>query len=218
MEQLFWSDDPQIQQNLLRLERTLKSPRFLSGLVLSSKLDELAKSFIITTNIVECSKMIGSEEIYDSPKPWAYQCFNEILEEEIGNISYKTLPKELTLIIKKESIKPNFRTWESIAFQFISDKFHEHNVENTLSVLAKRNEHKLDEITWAYDSVFQSVIDSIVYMLITAACIGGYEKSVVSERMLEAFECGGIPGGWVGPLPKDGGLAKDCLQLFHLGK
>ncbi|MCF2860484.1 hypothetical protein L1286_23760 [Pseudoalteromonas sp. SMS1] len=54
-------------------------------------------------------------------------------------------------------------------------------------------------------------------MMMGAAIFGGLENSPISQRILDCYRLGGMPGGWVGPLPDDGGLAKDCIELYHLG-
>ena len=53
MEQLFTSNNTEIQKRLLRLESAIKSPCFLSGLVFGSVANDLAKEAIEVCNEVQ---------------------------------------------------------------------------------------------------------------------------------------------------------------------
>ena len=56
-------------------------------------------------------------------------------------------------------------------------------------------------------------------MFIDTALLGGMNRSPIFTRMLEAFETGGIPCGWLGPLlPEDGGDPVRAIALLHFGK
>lgn len=75
----------------------------------------------------------------------------------------------------------------------------------------------LKDLEWLYSSHFPVVISSDLMGLIKIIALKGLDNSPLATRMIECYELGGTQAGWVGPRPQDGGKARDCLQLFHMG-
>ena len=64
---------------------------------------------------------------------------------------------------------------------------------------------------------FTNNMYGFVRCIAEAAYYGGMDESPIFNRMLEGFETGGFPCGWLGPLPEHGGDPVKAVALFHLG-
>lgn len=102
--------------------------------------------------------------------------------------------------------------------EHIDAVYEKHDVKNHLrknSVSSQLDEKRFEDIV---DLTFKNNIDGFITYIIDAAYLGGLDKSPIFERMLEGFETGGFPCGWLGPLPEDGGDPVESIAVFHLGR
>jgi len=204
-----WLGNP---KDLQKLDNLVSSDTFLKTLGGPYGANLAATGFPIVNDIFLADDMMTSQEMWDLLEPWPYQYFVGVIEDESGRLMYKTgVSKEKALAIS-DFIRV---TSDAYAEQILRLLEQLYNKNNTLD-LADRFQDKSRAEYILTDSFKNSIIGYLHYM-IKGALFAGLDNSPVFQRMYEAFLTGGIPCGWVGPLPEDGGDPVECMQLFHLG-
>jgi hypothetical protein len=208
----FEAEDPHVRHDLQRIDNLLKSDTFLKAL--GKDADELTApdDFPIITDVIYAEKMLHSQEIWDMPKPWPYQYFAEITDciEHLKFLSYEDKVK-LDGIINK-----NIDAFGKHFLEFLGTKYEQHQIVRFLYEKVDQAKYDKVEKIEVIES-FQNDIDAFIYYLIDASYYGGIDAWPEMKRIYEAFLTGGLPCGWVGPLPEDGGDPRKCMQLLHFG-
>ena len=204
-----WLGSP---QDLQKLDNLVSGDTFLKTLGGPYGADLAATGFPIVNDIFLAHDMMTSQEMWDLPEPWPYQYFVGIVEDEAGRVKFRTgLNKEkystLRQSLSGRTDQLSLKLFEHL--NAIYDKYGVKKFAERFSDTTKAEYILLDS--------FQNEVFAYLHYMIQGALFAGLDNSPVFQRMYEAFLTGGIPCGWVGPLPEDGGEAVECMQLFHLG-
>lgn len=220
----FDPQDKKVRNDISRIDNVLHSDIFLKALGNQAQKLTLPQDFPICQNYLKAAEMLVSETIYDTPKPWVYQCFMEIYEEENGRIYFKSGLDNL----KSQEISAHIRAKKGDNEQFdqyildlVNTRYIRYQISETLTALeisVDNVEDWLHEPAYVVNNIFLNEIYGWIDGLIDASYYCGLENSPFYHRICEAFETGGIPAGWIGPKPDEGGKPEDCLQLLHYGK
>ncbi|WP_018693708.1 hypothetical protein [Algicola sagamiensis] len=211
--------NPESEQQAIeirRVDKALLSPCFLSGLSTKS-LYEIAKSdFLLTTDFPSLPmRLDGHDQYYDKERD--FENYTEILEEEAGRVQFCGVVSQEESSRIFTATTESFNKMTNILWNHINKKVLELGLKAEYGELSKKFCLEIKEVEWIYENCLLTVIHNDFYFILKAIVFGGLSNSALALRILEAYETGGIPGGWVGPLPEDDGKPEDCLQLFHFG-
>jgi len=95
-------------------------------------------------------------------------------------------------------------------------KIEKHGILENLSALSENDidQKRLEEIV---KEVYPNAVAGHFMSLAAASLFGGVESWPIADQFYKCFEIGGMPTGWVGSLPAEGGLPNECMQLLHFG-
>ena len=222
---IFSPTDTKVKEDIKRIDNLIHGDIFLKGIGINSLELEKPVTFPVIDNYLKAAEMLLSESMYSMPEPWAYQCFMEVWEEEDGRIMHGSeLSRVEGIEINKylEQKQQDYGYFTNDMFELIKGKYVQHDVKE---FLLGTNASKEDIEDWIAEDLeyvicdsFPNEIEGFISGLIKTSFYIGLEESPFYTRVLEAFETGGIPAGWVGATPENGGgTPKNCLQLLHYG-
>lgn len=219
ISRLFETDDPVTRSDLERIHTLLENDIFLKGLGVNANDCLVPDDFPLVADIATAKEFILPQDLWDLPEPWPYQDFVGVVEEEAGRLYYRTgIPEDRRKEIKELSGR-NTREFEPYLLDIIDFSYQRHHIDEYLREHGRSgpiDEKKFDHIV---HGVFQNNIHGFIWYIIKAAYYGGLDNSPIFKRMLEAFETGGTPCGWLGPLPEDGGNDPiKAVTLLHFGQ
>lgn len=214
---LLKTDDPVAQRDLERIDRLLLGDIFLKGLGVRASEVPPPDDFPVVEDIVVADSMIRLQDIWDTPEPWPYQYFPGIVEWESHRIEYAP---EIDKKKRDNAMNAVYRNDEY--FQYCIKKIEESYERNNtvIYIIENNNNHSKKDsyVEHIITMVLEHNIQAYVSFFVETAFLGGLDRSPIFKRMLEAFETGGVPCGWLGPLPEDGGEPKTAIALLHFGK
>ena len=207
---IFPTDDSDVYETLVRIDRLIKGEHFLKALSHTPPL-LVEKSFHVVNDIELACKQMTSQEIWDLPEPWPFQYFPGVVSDEAARLEYETgLPSDIRVQIS-EQYQAGVDDFNYSMFNLINEKLSNNNFISYLCQTLDK-----DDAEYIVNDIFPNEIENYLQLMIMGAYFGrGFKNSSIFQRMYDAFLTGGIPCGWVGPLPEDGGRAKECLQLFY---
>ena len=208
----FDTDDPLTRRDLKRIDDLLESDVFLKALGIEAHTLLVPEGFPIVTDIVRAEKMLHDQDVWDTPEPWPYQYFAEITDR-INPYKYVTFEERKRIDKNRQK---NIDAFTKSFFYFLEAKYKEYQIVRFLSDsvdISKEDESDTLEIIDSFKNDIDAFIDHLIY----ASYFGGIDASPEHKRIYEAFLTGGMPCGWVGPLPENGGDPKKCMQLMHFG-
>ncbi|NTS78426.1 hypothetical protein HR060_16375 [Catenovulum sp. SM1970] len=215
-------DDVKLKTELTEIQAVIDSSAFLQGLFVESQIPENTEGFRIFSDPINLDMRIQTPGYYyDDPEKWSFRDLSNILGEEESRIMYEGVFPSYNEVLEVKELY-----WELI--KGVADKT-ETPVNNQILKLMKRysdysvslqNKFNLTEnnVNYIFKLVVPNVVQEHILLLVKAAVFGGLEHSPICQRVLDCYRLGGMPGGWVGPLPENGGKAKDCIELYHLGQ
>ncbi|MCF6443082.1 hypothetical protein L1077_27015 [Pseudoalteromonas luteoviolacea] len=210
----------QIEKELKMVQGVYTQEAFLSGLFLGSYLPNDLDGFRIFSDPYNLDTRIQTPDDYmDEPEKWEFKHFNDILGWNEGTKGfYKGFYKDYddVLALKKE--------YKCILYGFLDD-FYDLILQRIAKYRSKEHEQLIRakysltarNVEYLYVDLIPDIILEHFYEIVSEVIFGGLSKSTINTRVLDCYRLGGMPGGWVGPHPRDGGLAKDCMELYHLG-
>ncbi|MDK1286640.1 hypothetical protein [Pseudoalteromonas umbrosa] len=210
-------DSHQIAEDLKEIEAVYTSRTFLSGLFLGSNLPKNIEGIRVYNNVKEVDmRIVTSDEYYNKPNSHPFKHFPHLLEEESGRYLYKAISPD-----KRKELRTQYKALTTkFANEFgyyVDEVIARHTNSETYIKTSVHADMPIRHVQWLFERCVPNVIYANFIMIVEATIFVGLENSPISQRMLDCYRLGGMPGGWVGPLPKDGGLAKDCMELYHLG-
>lgn len=218
IKELFETDNPRIREDLERIDQLVSCDTFLKGLGFRADDVPLPKGFPVVRDAAKAKELLIPADLYELPAPWPYQELFGVIEDEAGLWWTASAAKE------EESYRyVELRTRISSDVEKVVDRHIESrlNSEGVVEKLRKAgNGASLDEKDFRFfaeDALPHNVSAHIDYM-IEAAYSVGLKNSPLLNRMFEAFQTGGFPCGWLGPLPEDGGDPVKAIALLHFGR
>ncbi|MBT2971690.1 MAG: hypothetical protein KME56_17455 [Candidatus Thiodiazotropha sp. (ex Ctena orbiculata)] len=209
----FEADDPLKHRDLQRIDDLLSSDHFLKALGKDAHALMVPDDFPVVTDVIYAEKMLHSQEIWDMPEPWPYQYFADITGR-INPYDHVTIEERIEI---EKIRKKNIDAYTKNIILFLDSKYEEYQITQFLCESVDHEKFQKDVVVEIIRS-FQSDIDAFIDNMIYASYYGGIDASPEIKRIYEAFLTGGIPCGWVGPLPEDGGDPNKCMQLLHFGR
>jgi len=174
--------------------------------------------FPVVAEIARAVELNIPQELWDLAEPWPYQDIHGVVEEETGRLYYRTGISRQGLKKMDETHSEFYRQIAMPLLRHIDATFDKHDVVEHLTATCRSE--KMDQATFRRISFdwFKNNIDGFITCIARTAFYGGLGKSPIFTRMLEAYETGGFPCGWLGPLPEDGGDPVKAIAVLHLGK
>ncbi|MBS9718000.1 hypothetical protein ACFFUT_07325 [Pseudohalocynthiibacter aestuariivivens] len=209
-------DDAIKKRDLEQIELLLKDDIFLKAIGINAQQMEKPEYFSVLTDVKKAHEMMTSQEIWDLPEPWPFQYFVGVVEDEAGRLKYENgLVNEERLRLGRV-FRSKFDDFSRNFFEIVSDSFRRNEVRSFLASTLEGvvvDEQNFQEII----NVFFNEIHNYISRIIEGICYAGMDQSPLFKQMYKAFLTGGIPCGWIGPLPEDGGEPSECLQILHFG-
>ena len=210
------TDNPDTYNDLEKINALLESDTFLKAIGAQAITVASPSDFPVQTDIILAGKMMYSQEIWDMPEPWPYQYFVGVIED--GADFYRHVDQKERLKIQEEYLNSSrLEKFGNKLDDAIDRAFEKNSVEQFLLLKSKEQGANGEEAIFIIKDVFPNNISAYLEYLVQAAYYGGINKFPVFERIYEAFTTGGVPCGWVGKLPENGGNPKECIQLLHFG-
>ncbi|WP_010382884.1 hypothetical protein [Pseudoalteromonas rubra] len=205
-----------LAKELMLVEKVYTSKGFMMGLFLSSLLPKNLEGFRIFKDPINLDMRIDTPGYCsDEPEKWEFQNLPYLLDDEQGRILYgdvvdvDALEKRYKLL--REGFLKDFGVLPHERMSALRTREHDLAMQTAFSLTSTNVEY-----------IFHHLIPDIVHahfvMIVDAAIFGGLDNSPILKRVLDCYRLGGMPGGWVGPLPEDGGTPEQCMELYHLGE
>ncbi len=210
-------DDPQMASDLKRIDAILCSSVFLKGLGVNASDAPSPMGFPVVADLVRAKELMRPTNLYHIPEPWPYQEFYTVVEEEWGRMAFCTGLSERSQYMLSQRIMGFSGPLASalqglVAATLEVNQVHEHFVSRDCSKLSE------GELLLSFTSeLVPHHIVSLVQYMVRAVYYGGLDNSRINYRVLQAFETGGIPCGWLGPLPGEGGDPVEAIAVMHFG-
>lgn len=193
-------------------QSVLDSDIFLAGLGKHSPKTSIPLSMNVITDFARPDYLMNSQEMWDDPsqRESGDQFFSGILEEAslgpFGKYSREDIWKRIST------------SWDTLD-EYLRPKIFEAYDKNDLRVLLeKKFSNANDEgIKRHLDINYPSIVFMSVSGSIKAGYFGGLDKYPLCADLMNSLAAGGVPTGWIGPPPENGGNGKDCLQVIHFG-
>ncbi len=210
------TDSEQIQRDVQRIKRLLESEAFFGGLQKHpSPLSPQWEPFTVTDPILAMS-MIYSQQYWGQPEPWPYQYFCGELASATGRIAYVLVDKdryERANEILYEVIDPFLDEVTAL----IEAKFNPTNIPDSVVGVSDIRDINLDKTEDKGVDLMTENAAAFLWETLQAVYLIGLDDAPFHARVLEAFEAGGLPCGWVGPVWEEGGDPEKSVRMFHLG-
>jgi len=205
-----------VESDLLRIENMLLSPAFLAGIGANSIGMIIPPGIPVTSNIATAHDMMTSQNIWNMPRPWPYQYFVGEVEDEVSAYTYggtmTTFERKARLAVYQDNAdgfrKKIFKHFEEVyRSQGIVDFLHEKNLAN------------LRNFKFIVENSFKNEIKAYIGYMLEMTFLVGLKSSSFFTRMIELFEVGGVPCGWLGDVRfSEGADPRQCMAMLHFGK
>ena len=207
-EAYFDTEDAGLREVVERLRALMVSERLLAGLGKDAKSVEIGEGFNVLTDLEKARRMAYGDDLATVPEPRPYVLFTNV-------ISNSARPSDAGINPANKPQRPmrtGFRqiVWDSE--KLIREAGKKHQVEKEFRLRGYEDVAN-DYYVFVSDQGV-AMVDSII----SAGWFGGLSYHSVAERMLECLETGGLPCGWIGDYPWEGGDARECMQMVHFGR
>lgn len=207
-EAYFDTEDAGLREVVERLRALVISERLLVGLGQGAEQTELPPGFHVQTDLEEARRMAYGDDLADVPEPRPYVLFTDV----IGN----------SVVSENAGINPVNKPKQLMGKGFM--KFGDDSETvilasgQKLQVEDEFRRRGFDDVANDYYVFVSDQGGAMVDRILSAGWFGGISCHPVAERMLECLEAGGLPCGWIGTPPWEGGDARDCMQMVHFGR
>ena len=202
---------------LIKAQELLASDSLLKGLGQFSHTCPIPVSANVIRNFARADYLMNSKLMRDDPENQKNgdQYFQQILD---GAVSQYEQNKYSSREAEKR-LQPTYGKNEELKAylkQIINKAYERNDVRQLLS--AMYTDPDLKGVERHLDTNYPDIIFTCISSYIRAGYLGGTESWSVCQHLFHSLESGGIPTGWIGPLPENGGVAEDCLQIIHFGR
>lgn len=214
----FTSDDLVTRRDLERIGDMVLGDMFLKGLGAYAEECVIPSHFPVVTEILSAEELLSPGVLWSLPEPWPYNELVGVVQEEIGRLNYATGLSAQRLEEIQNFHKEWFGPIEIPLLERIYAVYQRNDILNCLRQRSVRQQADDETFERVAKETFTNNMHGFVRCIAEAAYYGGMDESPIFNRMLEGFETGGFPCGWLGPLPEDGGDPVEAVAVFHLGK
>ncbi|MDK1286651.1 hypothetical protein [Pseudoalteromonas umbrosa] len=212
-------DSEIIISDLKKIYNVYTQEQFMSGLFLGSTLPDNLEGFRLYKDPINLDFRIQTPDYCDDePEKWNFKNLPHILEDEGGRVEtegvYSDFNYRLAVQEKYKKIlwgfTDDFGAFPHDRMSVLRTKEHDIAMQKAFSLTSTN-------VEYIFYHLIPDVIHAHFVMIMDAAIFGGLDNSPIFSRLLDCYRLGGMPGGWVGPLPEDGGTPEQCMELYHLG-
>lgn len=190
---------------------------FLKGLGVRAAECPISDKYPIVSTFAEAEEYMSPKLLDDVPDPWPYQVFYLMVDEEIGRIKFSSgLPKEFRKLRQRQFFE-NDTEFTMHIIKRIEIAYKVNSIYEMEKAQSYRQESKEVNVFGHRCTKIMDQIGAYIHRMIEAAHYTTLSDSPLFTRMLEAFETGGMPCGWLGTDILDGGDPKDAVVLLHMG-
>jgi len=212
--EIFTPVDDECEQSLINIQNVLSSKSYLAGLGKLSQKYPIPSGFNVITEYERCVYLLTSQEMWHMPDK--DKNFMEALDDAVDYLGYPTYEREEAerrMQYFEDTDKSNAR--RTYVREATKEALNRNRVAEFL--LNNFKDVTSDTVDGFIEYDLNGYIEDSFGRLIRAAYFGGLKKWPVSEHLVKCYSIGGFPTGWVGPLAKDGGKSKKCMQILHFG-
>lgn len=206
-EAYFDTEDAGLREVVERLRALVTSERLLVGLGKDADQVEIPPGFVVQTDLDLAQQMAYGDDMYGAPEPLPFEPFLDVMNNSVGLENAGSSADKPQQPIRLGLIK--FGDDSETALLASGQK---HQVEDEFR--RRGFDDVANDLTVFAGAQGSSMVDRIL----SAGWFGGIACHPVAERMLECLETGGLPCGWIGTRPWEGGNARDCMQMVHFGR
>lgn len=218
IEQYCIVDDPLKQSDLNRIDCMLCSDNFLKALGVNARNSPPNIGFPVVTDLAQATELLRPVELYRLPEPWPYQEFYAVIEDEDAKLGCRTgISDDRQYALSQLTSEYSPRLWRDLS-ERVSLAFETHKVRDYLLSQCRNDDFKNETFSFFVEELIPHNISGFVYHIIKTVYYGGLQSSRINLRVLEAFETGGLPCGWLGPLPEEGGDPVKAVAVLHFGE
>jgi len=206
--------DEACETSLNKIQTLADSDVFLAGLGQDCKLYPVPVNFPVITDVERSMYLLTEQTMWEEPEETRVDQFYA----DVANGTVQ--PRERYDKTEHRRRREQYKRTQGKLFPYLDSKFADikkrHNIVDFLCTV-NADTVSGDRMKSIIDNVYLDILSAHIYDLITGAFNGGFETWPVNNHFYECYKTGGITAGWVGPLPKHGGIAQDCMQLLHYG-
>jgi len=209
--------DENCRQSLEAIQNVIDSKSFLAGLGKNHQNHPIPTGFNVITNFERCLYLRTSQQMWEIPDDERQdQYFADVLDDAVDYTGFVTFERS-----EVRHRKSFFRAREKrkqlndFLYETIKSRYEQHDIADfLLSGFPDANKPSIDDFS---SFILPQCTDNCFRLFIRSAYFGGFQRWPVCEYLLQCYQVGGFPTGWVGPLPKHGGESSKCMQLMHFG-
>ena len=205
--------DEDSEMSLLRAQELLDSDHLLAGLGKYNTNFPIPKSVNAITDFERADYLMNSSEMPFDPMN-GDQYFSDILVGAVSRSAYSKYPRAEGQQ-RKFATQINYDSLDEYIRGIIEETYKKNDVREAL--FEHFNKADPEGISRHLDTQYPSIIFMTITSCINAGYYGGMDAWPVSKQLSNCLELGGVPTGWIGPLPDQGGQPKLCIQLIHFG-
>ena len=209
--------DTECEQCIQYAQTVLDSDIFLAGLGKFSSKTVISQSTNVITDFERADYLMDSREMMSDPiqREGGDQFFSDVLQ---GAFNYPSLDKYSLEEQNKRTEKrgDSYRLLGEYIKQKVFEAYEKNDVRDLLA--QKFSNPTAEGIERHLDNHYPGVIYTCTANWINAAYFGGKDDFPLCAELMDSLAIGGVPTGWIGPQPKNGGKGKDCLQIIHFGQ
>jgi len=205
-------DEPS-EKSLYRLNALAESEKFLAGLGFRCLDFKIDPAYPVVKDISKAYYLMVSQEMWDRPQPTDEKYFVGVVEDSVERYKHYDNEERKRRTSCYSNHIDGFGVYirARIATAFKKNKILEYALDERVGKLPAK------DIEGYVFGQITNEIDAYFLKMILGSYLGGLERWPVTNHLLECFETGGIPCGWIGPNFEDGGVPKECMQVLHFG-
>lgn len=217
IEDFYDVEDPSIGPDLMRIDAMLTSENLLKGLGIDASNIGSPKQFQLVTDVARAIELLQPIDLIPVIEGIDFEDFVGVMEEEKIRLQSVAMTEDASL--------DPFQ-WKADCFSadlgpavglLVRAALERHRVAEKLLLDGGGNELDGSRFSKFVDVTLAHIIAGFANMMVEAVHFGGLKSSRIVTRVLEGYETGGFPCGWVGPLPEDGGDPDKAVAVLHLG-
>ncbi len=240
ISQFYVNEPTEVIERVQQIEKLLDSEMFLAGLTANPP--KYVGVFSRVSEIGYAFKMSSDQSIWDKPRPWPYEYFTAILEDELRIVPKQKLGVERAhAVFVRLGSRINGRSAHSMAGPPLREKI-DQRVGNLVSVeQLERNTDKQKYPNLNLEYFVSKFLPNLIYghfaSFLQWAQYLPFEDGIKTEAYMSVYGLGGVPIGWVNDTqdiqsitdPEDEdydeywedetqlGTPNACLNVLHFG-
>jgi hypothetical protein len=198
---------------LERLNAMAESDKFLAGLGIRCREFKLDPIYPAVKDYSRAYYLMVSQDMWDQTQPTDEKYFVGVVEDSVNQFKYFEQDEQTRRFEIYSSSLTDFSTYihDRTATAFKNNSIYDYVPDNFDGAPPAR--YLSDDVY----GVFVNEIFSYILRMVLGSYFGGLDKWPVANHLLNCFETGGVPCGWIGPEFEEGGDPQKCMQVLHFG-